>query len=83
MKKRINFHGVQKMGDDQMGKLKALDPRLLSTIGCSLFFAYILSVLFEGQVLYSLSASFAVETSVHLLIAMAAHLLVCFPVAIS
>ena len=78
MKKRINFHGVQKMGDDQMGKLKALDPRLLSTIGCSLFFAYILSVLFEGQVLYSLSASFAVETSVHLLIAMAAHLLGLF-----
>ena len=61
-----------------MGRIKAVDPRLLSTIGCSLFFAYILSFLFEGQVLYSLFESSAVETSVYLLAAIAAHLLGLF-----
>ena len=78
MSKRINWYGVRKMGDDQMGRIKAVDPRLLSTIGCSLFFAYILSFLFEGQVLYSLFESSAVETSVYLLAAIAAHLLGLF-----
>lgn len=61
-----------------MGRIKAVNLRLISTVGCSLFFAYILSFLFEGQVLYSLLGSFAVETSVYLLITMAAHLLGLF-----
>lgn len=61
-----------------MGRFKDASPRLISAVGCSLFFAYLLSFLFEGQVLYSLLGSFAVETSVHLLIAMAAHLLGLF-----
>ena len=37
-----------------------------------------MSFLFEGQVLYSLLGSFAVETSVYLFITMAAHLLGLF-----
>jgi len=57
-----------------MERIRAVDPRLLSTVGCSLIFAYILSFLFEGQVLYSLFESFAVETSVYLLAAIVAHL---------
>ncbi len=61
-----------------MGRIKAVDPRLLSTIGCSLFFAYILSFLFEGQVLYSMFEWSTVDTSAYLLAAIAAHLLGLF-----
>ncbi len=61
-----------------MGRIKAVDPLLLITVGCSLFFAYILSFLFEGQVLYSLFASSSVETSRYLLVAIVAHLLGLF-----
>ena len=57
-----------------MGRIKAVNPRLTSAVGCSLFFAYILSFLFEGQVLHSLLGSFFLETSAYLLSAMAAHL---------
>jgi DNA-binding CsgD family transcriptional regulator len=56
-------------------RIRAVNPRLLSTIGCSLFFAYILSFLFEGQVLYSLFGARSVEPSRYLLAAIAAHLL--------
>ena len=57
-----------------MGRIKAVNPRLATTVGCSLFFAYLLSFLFEGQVLYSLLGSFALETSVYPLLAMISHL---------
>jgi DNA-binding CsgD family transcriptional regulator len=56
-----------------MGRIRTVDPRLLSSAGCSLFFAYILSFLFEGQVLYSLFESSAVGTSPYLLAAIIAH----------
>ncbi|MGI6672741.1 MAG: helix-turn-helix domain-containing protein [Limnochordia bacterium] len=58
-----------------MVRIKAASPRLISAMGCSLFFAYILSFVFEGQVLYSLLGSFGIETFMYLVIAMAAHLL--------
>ena len=58
-----------------MVRIKATSPRLISAAGCSLFFAYILSFLFEGQVLYSLLGTFAVESFPYLLIAIATHLL--------
>ena len=58
-----------------MVRIKATSPRLISAVGCSLFFAYILSFLFEGQVLYSLLGTFAVETPAYPLMAIAAHLL--------
>jgi DNA-binding CsgD family transcriptional regulator len=63
-----------KLGDDQMGRIQDVNPRLISAVGCSMFFAYLLSFLFEGQVLYSLLGTFAVETSAYPLMAIIAHL---------
>lgn len=57
-----------------MGRVDTVNPRLVLAVGCSMFFAYLLSFLFEGQVLYSLLGTFAVETSVHPLTAIIAHL---------
>jgi DNA-binding CsgD family transcriptional regulator/MFS family permease len=61
-----------------MGRVKVVHPRLLSAIGCSLFFAYILSFPFEGQVLYSLFGAFEIEASGYLLASIFAHLLGLF-----
>lgn len=56
-----------------MKQLKAINNGILSIIGFSLLFAYLLSFLFEGQVLYSMLAYRDVRDSVYILAAIIAH----------
>ena len=56
-----------------MSWLKVVNERILSVIGFSFLFAYILSFLFEGQVLYNLLELHKVEASGYILIAIVAH----------
>lgn len=60
-------------GDDKMSRLKVVNGRILSVAGFSFLFAYILSFLFEGQVLYSLLEFRKAEASVYILAAIVAH----------
>jgi DNA-binding CsgD family transcriptional regulator len=53
--------------------LKDANGRILSVAGFSFLFAYILSFLFEGQVLYSLLELHAAEASGYILAAIVAH----------
>lgn len=53
--------------------LKAVDGRILSVAGFSFLFAYILSFLFEGQVLYSLLKMYEADASGYILAAIVAH----------
>ena len=55
--------------------------RLYSIIGFSFLFAYLLSFLFEGQVLYGILEHFHVDAPIYITGAIAAHLLGCFPEA--
>ncbi len=53
--------------------LKSLNNRFLSLAGFSFLFAYLLSFLFEGQVLYGLLDYFSVTYSYYITAAIAAH----------
>jgi len=55
-------------------KSKDLPGRILSVVGFSLLFAYIMSFLFEGQVLYSLLELHEAEAPGYILAAIIAHL---------
>jgi len=50
-----------------------MNNRYISIAGFSLLFAYLLSFLFEGQVLYSILAYYDVLRSPYILIAIIAH----------
>lgn len=54
-------------------KLKTSNIRILSVISFSLLFAYLLSFLFEGQVLYSLLDYYGVQINAYILSAIVAH----------
>ncbi|HHY22974.1 MAG TPA: LuxR family transcriptional regulator, partial [Clostridiaceae bacterium] len=56
-----------------MKQLKSVNGRILSITGFSLLFAYLLSFLFEGQVLYSMLAYHDVPDSAYILAAIVAH----------
>ncbi|MDD4753477.1 MAG: LuxR C-terminal-related transcriptional regulator [Desulfitobacteriaceae bacterium] len=56
-----------------MSRLNVLNGRILSVAGFSFLFAYILSFLFEGQVLYSLLGLHEAEASGYILAAVVAH----------
>ncbi|MGI6404331.1 MAG: hypothetical protein ACOX0K_09055 [Oscillospiraceae bacterium] len=56
-----------------MNKFKALNARRLSIAAFSFSFAYLLSFLFEGQVLYSLLEMHGINASAYILAAMIAH----------
>ena len=56
-----------------MNQLKVVNNRLFSITGFSLLFAYLLSFLFEGQVLYSMLAYHNVKDSAYILAAIVAH----------
>jgi DNA-binding CsgD family transcriptional regulator len=56
-----------------MAQLKATNNRFFSIAGFSLLFAYLLSFLFEGQVLYSMLAYNNVLGSPYILVAIIAH----------
>ena len=56
-----------------MSRPKAMDDRILSIIGFSLLFAYLLSFLFEGQVLYDMLDYYDVQDSAYILAAILAH----------
>ncbi len=56
-----------------MNQLKAMNYRILSITGFSLLFAYLLSFLFEGQVLYSMLYYHDVHDSAYILAAIVAH----------
>ena len=63
-----------------MNEHKLLNPRRLSIAAFSFSFAYLISFLFEGQVLYSLLEMHGVNVSAFILAAMIAHfmgLLIC------
>jgi hypothetical protein len=60
-------------GDAGMAQLKATNNRFFSIAGFSLLFAYLLSFLFEGQVLYSMLAYNNVLGSPYILVAIIAH----------
>jgi len=55
-----------------------LNPRRLSIAAFSFTFAYLLSFLFEGQVLYSLLEMHGVNVSAYILAAMIAHFMGLF-----
>lgn len=57
-----------------MNQLKAVNRRIFSIAGFSLLFAYLLSFLFEGQVLYNMLAYYAVNDSAYILAAIVTHL---------
>lgn len=65
-------------GRYKMIKLKTLDTRWLSVVGFSVLFAYILSFVFEGQVLYSLLDLHGTGTSVYILLGIIAHFIGLF-----
>lgn len=50
-----------------------IEPRRLSVIAFSLLFAYLLSFVFEGQVLYSLTDYFQVSSATFIIAAIVAH----------
>ncbi|MGI6318229.1 MAG: hypothetical protein ACOX1J_05785 [Dethiobacteria bacterium] len=56
-----------------MNQLKVVNNRIFSITGFSLLFAYLLSFLFEGQVLYSMLAYHNVKDSAYILAAIVAH----------
>lgn len=56
-----------------MGRIKVVNKRILSVVGFSFLFAYILSFLFEGQVFYSLLELYAANASGYILAAIVAH----------
>ncbi|HHT70695.1 MAG TPA: LuxR family transcriptional regulator [Firmicutes bacterium] len=56
-----------------MSRLKAVNDRILSIAGFSLLSAYLLSFLFEGQVLYCMLAYHDVRDSAYILAAIVAH----------
>lgn len=56
-----------------MRTFKVVNRRLFSVVGFSFLFAYILSFLFEGQVLYSLLEFYEVEASGYILAAIVGH----------
>ena len=56
-----------------MAQVKATNNRFFSIAGFSLLFAYLLSFLFEGQVLYSMLAYNNVVGSPYILVAIIAH----------
>jgi DNA-binding CsgD family transcriptional regulator len=56
-----------------MKQLKSVNGRILSITGFSLLFAYLLSFLFEGQVLYSMLAYYDVYDSAYILVAIVTH----------
>lgn len=56
-----------------MNQPKAMNYRILSITGFSLLFAYLLSFLFEGQVLYSILAYHELHDSAYILAAIVAH----------
>lgn len=56
-----------------MSRLRTVNGRILSVIGFSFLFAYILSFLFEGQVLYSLLELRKAEASGYILAAIVSH----------
>src|SRR5690554_6858048 len=56
-----------------MNRHNLLNPRRLSIAAFSFSFAYLLSFLFEGQVLYSLLEMHGVNASAYILAAMIAH----------
>ncbi len=53
--------------------IETIDKRTCSVLGFSFLFAYILSFLFEGEVLYSRLEFYSLEHSVFILIAMVSH----------
>jgi DNA-binding CsgD family transcriptional regulator len=57
-----------------MSKRKPPDNRILSVAAFSFLFAYLLSFLFEGQVLYRLLAHYEGDPSAYILAAIVAHL---------
>jgi DNA-binding CsgD family transcriptional regulator len=61
-----------------MKQLQIVNNRILSIMGFSLLFAYLLSFLFEGQVLYSILAYHNVQESTYILAAIVAHFLGLF-----
>jgi len=65
-----------------MRTFEVVNRRLFSVVGFSFLFAYILSFLFEGQVLYSLLEFYEVEASGYILAAIVGHLQDCSLVAI-
>lgn len=56
-----------------MSWVKTMNLRILSITGFSLLFAYLLSFLFEGQVLYSMLAYNGLQDSPYILAAIVAH----------
>jgi DNA-binding CsgD family transcriptional regulator/MFS family permease len=60
-------------GGDGLNQLKVVNNRIFSITGFSLLFAYLLSFLFEGQVLYSMLAYHNVKDSAYILAAIVAH----------
>ncbi len=56
-----------------MRRFEVVNKRLFSVVGFSFLFAYILSFLFEGQVLYSLLGFYEVEASGYILAAIVGH----------
>ncbi|MGI6630246.1 MAG: LuxR C-terminal-related transcriptional regulator [Bacillota bacterium] len=56
-----------------MIQFKTINDRIFSVIGFSLLFAYLLSFLFEGQVLYSILAYHDVHDSTYIVAAIVAH----------
>ncbi|MGI6307156.1 MAG: LuxR C-terminal-related transcriptional regulator [Dethiobacteria bacterium] len=56
-----------------MNQFKTVNDRILSITGFSLLFAYLLSFLFEGQVLYSMLAYHDVHDSAYIIAAIVAH----------
>lgn len=56
-----------------MNSFKILNARRLSVLAFSFSFAYLLSFLFEGQVLYSLMALYGLSPGFYILAAMLAH----------
>jgi DNA-binding CsgD family transcriptional regulator len=61
-----------------MNQLQIVNNRILSIMGFSLLFAYLLSFLFEGQVLYSILAYHDVHDSTYIVAAIVAHFLGLF-----
>lgn len=56
-----------------MNRLKEINCRVLSVVAFTFLFAYLLSFLFEGQVLYSLLEHYEIDASGYILAAIVAH----------
>jgi DNA-binding CsgD family transcriptional regulator len=56
-----------------MNRIKIVNNRIVSNTGFSLLFAYLLSFLFEGQVLYSILGYHHVHDSTYIIAAIVAH----------